>query len=83
MVERNTETEGTDVPRVERARASKFEQQGSRAGRSSSAPIAEFWYSLRRSGKWWMAPILLALLTAGAVLVLSGSAIAPLIYAIF
>ena len=62
---------------------SEFKQQASRVGSSSAGPIGEFWSLLRRTGKWWMAPIVLALLTAGTLLVLSGTAIAPLIYAIF
>jgi hypothetical protein len=70
--------DGRDV-----GRESEFEQQARRVGGASSGPVTEFWYFLRRSGKWWMAPIILALLTVGALLVMSGSAVAPLIYAIF
>jgi len=62
---------------------SEFEERAERTGRGSSGPVAEFWYFLRRSGKWWMAPIILALLMVGALLVISGSALAPLIYAVF
>ena len=82
MSERSTDAHREDVSGDAR-NGSEFAQQASRVGAASAGPIVEFWYSLRRSGKWWMAPILLALLTAGAVLVLSGTAIAPLIYAIF
>ena len=81
MSERSTDADSEDV--IGGAAGSEFARQASRAGASSAGPLVEFWYSLRRSGKWWMAPILLALLTAGALLVLSGTAIAPLIYAIF
>ena len=63
--------------------SSEFEQQAKRSEGSSSGPVAEFWYFLNRTGKWWMAPIILALLTVGALLVISGSALAPLIYAMF
>ena len=38
---------------------------------------------MRQTRKWWMAPIILALLTVGALLVVSGTALAPLIYAVF
>lgn len=62
---------------------SEFERHAARAQKRTAGPVTEFWYFLRRSGKWWMAPILLALLTVGALLVVSGSAVAPLIYAIF
>jgi hypothetical protein len=66
-----------------RSRAAEFEQQARRAGRSSAGPISEFLFLLRRTRKWWMAPILLALLTMGAVILSSGTAVAPLIYALF
>ena len=62
---------------------SEFEQQAERAQGGSSGPIAEFWYFLKRTRNWWMAPIILALLTVGALLVVSGTAVAPLIYAVF
>ncbi len=75
--------ENEDLPSGELRQGSEFERRASQTGVSSSGPIAEFWYSLRRSGKWWMTPILLALVTVGALLVLGGTAIAPLIYAIF
>ena len=63
--------------------ATEFEQRAAEAGGSSSGPIAEFWYLLSRTRKWWMTPIILALLTVGALLVIGGTAVAPLIYAIF
>jgi hypothetical protein len=83
MSEQSSDAENEDVPSREAVPGSEFERHASRAGSSPPGPIAEFWYSLRRSGKWWRTPILLALSTAGALLVLSGTAIEPLIYAIF
>jgi len=62
---------------------SEFERQAERAKGASSGPVAEFWYFMRQTRKWWMAPIILALLTVGALLVVSGTALAPLIYAVF
>jgi len=62
---------------------SEFEGRAQRAAGSSAGPIREFWYFLSRTGKWWMLPIILSLLTAGALLVLSSTALAPLIYTIF
>lgn len=38
---------------------------------------------LRHNKKWWLTPILLALVVAGAAVVTSGSAAAPFIYALF
>lgn len=39
---------------------------------------------LRERKKWWLAPIILALLAIGALIVFtSGSAVAPFIYTLF
>ena len=42
--------------------------------------LAEFWQFLKHNKKWWLLPILLALLLLGVLVVLSGTAIAPFIY---
>jgi|GEM_PF-3178670 len=60
-----------------------FEQASARAAGRSSGPLAEFGYFLRRTRKWWMAPIIAMLLLIGALLVMAGTAVAPLIYALF
>ena len=55
-----------------------------RAGKARrSGPLAEFAYFLRRSRKWWMAPIIGMLLLVGVLLVMAGTAAGPLIYALF
>lgn len=41
---------------------------------------AEFWMFLRENKKWWLVPILLALLLLGALVIASGSGLAPFIY---
>jgi hypothetical protein len=64
-------------------RRAEFEAQAQRAQRSSSGPVAEFWHYLRRSGKWWITPILAALLLIGALVVIGGTSAAPVIYALF
>ena len=38
---------------------------------------------LRHSKKWWLAPIILALLVVGAIVLVGGTAVAPFIYALF
>lgn len=44
----------------------------------------EFWSFLRVRKKWWLAPIILLLLTLGLILVVTeGSALAPFIYSLF
>lgn len=62
---------------------SKFEQQAELARESTPGPFSEFLYMLNRTRKWWMVPIILALLTVGALLVVSSTTLAPLIYAVF
>ena len=45
--------------------------------------LSEFWYFLRQNKKWWLSPILVLLLLFGAVMILSGTALAPFIYTLF
>jgi len=47
------------------------------------SPLGEFAYFLRRSRKWWMTPIVILLLLVGALLVMAGTSVGPLIYALF
>ncbi len=44
----------------------------------------ELWAFMRVRKKWWLLPIILALLTVGTLLVIAqGSVLAPFIYTIF
>jgi len=45
--------------------------------------VREFVDFLRHNKKWWIAPILIALLLIGAFVLLSGTAAAPFIYTLF
>ncbi|QDS86216.1 hypothetical protein EC9_03760 [Rosistilla ulvae] len=45
--------------------------------------LSELVEFLRFNKKWWLAPILVALLLLGALLLLSGTAAAPFIYTLF
>jgi len=45
--------------------------------------VREFTEFLRNNKKWWLAPIVLALLLISAFVVLSGTAAAPFIYTLF
>ena len=46
--------------------------------------VREFWSFLRVRKEWWLAPIVILLLTLGLILVLTeGSALAPFIYSLF
>ena len=56
-------------------------------GPESSGKISilrEFWSFLRVRKKWWLAPIVVLLLTLGLILIVTeGSALAPFIYSLF
>ena len=46
--------------------------------------LKEFWGFLRVRKKWWLAPVVILLLTLGLILVVAeGSALAPFIYSLF
>ncbi len=44
---------------------------------------AEFWCFLTENKKWWLTPILIALLLMGFLILLAGSGAAPFIYTLF
>jgi hypothetical protein len=46
--------------------------------------VKEFWLFLRQRKKFWLLPIVIALVLVGALLIFAqGSAIAPFIYTLF
>jgi hypothetical protein len=45
--------------------------------------LRELWQFFRHNRKWWMAPILVALLLLGVLTLVSGTAVAPFIYSLF
>ena len=46
--------------------------------------LKEFWMFLRVRKKWWLLPIIVAMVLVGVLLVFAqGSALAPFIYTIF
>jgi hypothetical protein len=53
------------------------------AGNGSLPIIKEVWLFVRATGKWWLVPVLLALLLLGALALLSGTGLAPFIYTLF
>jgi hypothetical protein len=59
---------------------SDFAAEASKARPSLVREFAEF---LAENKKWWLAPILLAVLIAAALVVLGGTAAAPFIYSLF
>jgi hypothetical protein len=64
--------QSTEQPRPERTRR-----------RISNSLLPELWLFVRSSGKWWLVPVLLALLLLGGLAVFSGTVYAPLIYTLF
>jgi hypothetical protein len=53
------------------------------ARRSRPSLISEFWRLLRDHRKWWLAPVVIALLVLCLFALLSTSAAAPFIYTLF
>ena len=56
------------------------------AGQANAARpglLMELWEFLRHNKKWWLTPIILALLPIGALILLAGTAAAPFIYPLF
>jgi hypothetical protein len=53
------------------------------AGGAGESLVGELWGFLRENKKWWLLPILVCLLLMGALILLSGTAVAPFIYTLF
>jgi hypothetical protein len=53
------------------------------AGESPAGLVREVWDFLRYNRKWWLFPIFLVLALVGVLVVLGGTAAAPLIYTLF
>ncbi len=53
------------------------------AEQRSPSFLGELWAFLRDNKKWWLTPIVLALLLLGLLVVLGGSGAAPFIYTLF
>ena len=53
------------------------------AKRKRSGLIAELWRLLREHRRWWLTPIVIALLVLSLFALLSTSAAAPFIYTLF
>jgi len=45
--------------------------------------LVELWDFLREHRKWWLTPILLALLLLGALVLLGGTGAGPFLYSLF
>jgi hypothetical protein len=63
--------------------AAEFERAAERAAKARTGPVGEFAYFLARTRKYWLVPVIVALLLTGLVVGGGGSTVAPLIYALF
>jgi Family of unknown function (DUF5989) len=61
-------------------RAADFTRQ---AEGPSQGLIREFFGFMRHNKKWWLTPILVALLGIGVLILVGGSAAAPFLYTLF
>jgi len=60
---------------------SEFEKAAAEGGQQGI--LGETWSFIRENKKWWLLPIVLVLIIFGALVLLSGSAVAPFIYTLF
>jgi hypothetical protein len=60
---------------------SEFEKAASEQGRTGF--LGELWGFLKENKKWWLVPLLLALLLLGLLVMLAGTGLAPFIYTLF
>ena len=58
------------------------EVQAEAQGRQTGLAL-EFWDFLKHNKKWWLTPILIAMLILGLLVFLGGTGAAPFIYALF
>jgi len=57
-------------------------EQAARAHRETGI-LRELWEFLRENRRWWMIPLVVALLLVGVLVFLGGTAAAPFIYTLF
>jgi len=60
---------------------SEFEQAAAEEGRGGF--LRELWGFMKENKKWWLLPLILALVIFAALIFLSGTGIAPFIYTLF
>jgi hypothetical protein len=60
---------------------SQFEKAASEDRRQGF--LGETWSFMKENKKWWLLPIVGVMLLFGALVLLSGSAVAPFIYTLF
>ena len=68
-------------PNLMTKRQREFEKAAAEQGRTGLP--AELWAFLKENRKWWLLPILIALLVLGLFTLLAGTGAAPFIYTLF
>jgi hypothetical protein len=53
------------------------------SGNLHQSTLVELWHFLRQTKKWWLFPVMVALLVLGLMIWLSSTAAAPFIYTLF
>ncbi len=59
----------------------EFEQAAAEEGQGGF--LKELWGFIRTNKKWWLLPLIIVMLIFGALLLLSGTGLAPFIYTLF
>ena len=60
---------------------SEFEQAAAEKQRGGF--VGELWTFMKENKKWWLLPLVVALLIFAALIFLSGTGVAPFIYTLF
>jgi hypothetical protein len=53
------------------------------AEQKNSGFFSELWGFMKHNKKWWLLPLIMALVILGVLIVLSGTGLAPFIYTLF
>jgi len=53
------------------------------AQQSKAGFFGELWGFMKHNKKWWLLPLIMALVILGLLIVLSGTCLAPFIYTLF
>jgi hypothetical protein len=59
----------------------EFEKAAAEQGKGGI--LRELWGFMKQNKKWWLLPLIVALLVFGLLVVLSGTGLAPFIYTLF
>lgn len=62
---------------------SRKDDFAAQAGGDRESLVGEFTAFLKENKKWWLAPIVIAILGLGLLVLLGGTAAAPFIYTLF